>query len=104
MNKNPLEKIWRFLSVPLGVIGLASLSDSIIKWNTFVFEIIESYRFAIYPIYDFLFIWFPFYIPPVIFDYLTISIIFSVTVSVLNNTAPANIPIPTLRIQNMNIV
>lgn len=72
---NPLASLWKWLSVPLGVIGLAGLGDSLIKWKGFILELIQSYQSLVHPMWEFLFGWLPWGLPSWAADYLTLSVI-----------------------------
>ena len=74
---NPFQTVWRILSIPLSVIGLLSLSDSIVTLNKNLVGIIRSYQSIVYPIYRFCFAWFPIALPHWIFDYITLGLFYA---------------------------
>ena len=74
---NPLETLWRIVSVPLSIIGLASLSDVLVQWDDFILQLIESYRFVVHGFFNFLLGWLPFRVPTWVYDYITVGMIFA---------------------------
>ena len=77
VKKNPFKTIWNILSIPMSVIGLLSLSDSLITFHHEIQNIINSYQSIIYPPFSFMFSWLNFDLPTWIFDYLTLGILFT---------------------------
>jgi hypothetical protein len=81
MEQNPLTKTWKIVSIPLSIIGLASLSDTLVKWDDFILQIIISYQNLVHPFFEILFGWIPFAVPTWIYDYLTLGIIIGKSVA-----------------------
>ncbi|MHB9071733.1 MAG: hypothetical protein ACYC54_15345 [Sedimentisphaerales bacterium] len=76
-GKNPLKYLWDIISVPMSVLGLLSLSDSLVTLNINIQHIIDSYQSIVHPVFKFLFGWLWFDIPTWIFDYMTLGILFT---------------------------
>jgi hypothetical protein len=76
-DKNPLKSLWNIISVPMSVLGLLSLSDSIVSFHSNIQHIIDSYQLLVYPVFKILFgcLWFE--IPTWIFDYMILGILFT---------------------------
>ena len=51
MIKNPLKVIYAIISIPLGLIGLISLSQNIFLWKEFFADFSNTYDSIIYPIF-----------------------------------------------------
>jgi hypothetical protein len=75
-NDNPLARLWHATSIPLSIIGLSGLSDSLVKWRGFIEQIVSSYQSILYPLYSLAFGWFPFKVPLWVGDYLLLGSIF----------------------------
>ncbi|MBL4820885.1 MAG: hypothetical protein JKY98_07845 [Gammaproteobacteria bacterium] len=67
------KKVWDVFSTIVCVISLSSVSEGIISWNTFFFELIEGYRAITNPVWQFLLGWIPYDFPYWSSDYLTIG-------------------------------
>ncbi len=82
-----MKKTFENFKVFIGTIVLCNIIGDVlgIAWDKFVLKIIEIYCLIVYSFYEFLFTWFPFYIPPVIFDYMTISILISNSIIIASN-------------------
>lgn len=66
----PLSYLWDITSVPLRVIGLASLSQNLIRWNAVVLDLIVAYRRVVHPLFWLLFYWTPWVMPTWAIDYV----------------------------------
>ncbi|MEM1085952.1 MAG: hypothetical protein AAGI48_17720 [Verrucomicrobiota bacterium] len=81
---NPIVTLWRWISVPLGIIGLAGISDGIVAWKGFINELVVSYQSVVHPVFGFFFGWLPFTVPNLLYDYLFLGVIvISTTVKVM---------------------
>jgi len=76
-DKNPLKSLWNIISVPMSVLGLLSLSDSLVSFHSNIQHIIDSYHSLVYPVFKYLFGWLWFDIPTWIFDYMILGILFT---------------------------
>lgn len=76
MKKNRIAVIWNYLTLPLAILGLSGLSDSLVTWHGFLNTIIDNWHSIVLPIWTFLLSWIPIQIPTMIYDYLTFGIIF----------------------------
>ncbi len=76
VKNSPLKKVWSIISIPIGVLGLLGLSDSLVAWHENIKTIIESYHYVVRPLFDFLLGWLPFSIPQALYDYFFIGILF----------------------------
>lgn len=76
-EKRPLKSLWNIISVPMSVLGLLSLSDSLVSFHSNIQYIIDSYQSLIHPVYKFIFGWLWFKIPTWTFDYITVGILFT---------------------------
>ncbi|MGI9517290.1 MAG: hypothetical protein ACR2NP_09605 [Pirellulaceae bacterium] len=61
-------------SAVMAVLGLSSLTETLVSWKGFIQNIVATYQEIVHPVFQFLFGWFPFEIPTFVFDYLTIGI------------------------------
>lgn len=61
--------VWKFFSVSSGIIGIASLTESVIAWKTFIPKIIDAYQSFVY----FPFKFFDFNISNLLIDYFFIG-------------------------------
>ena len=73
---NPFQLVWRYLSIPLGVLGLLGLSDNLVSWVDNIQNIIESYYSIVHPTFNYLLGWLPFKIPNALYDYFFIGFLF----------------------------
>jgi len=76
-DKDPLKSLWNIISVPMSVLGLLSLSDSLVSFHSNLQLIIANYQSIVHPVFKFIFSWFLFEIPTWIFDYITLGILFT---------------------------
>ncbi|REL37934.1 hypothetical protein DYD21_04775 [Rhodohalobacter sp. SW132] len=51
MTKNPLKVIYTIISIPLGLIGLISLSQNIFLWKQFFVDFAAIYDAIVYPVF-----------------------------------------------------
>ncbi len=76
---SPLSSLWNIFSVFGGVVGLASLADTLVQWKGFLLTIISAYQSIVHPFFRFLFSWLPFELPAWTIDYLTIGIVITIS-------------------------
>lgn len=76
-EKRPLKSLWNIISIPMSVLGLLSLSDSLVSFHSNIQHIIDSYQSFVHPVFKFLFSWLWFSIPTWVFDYMTLGILFT---------------------------
>lgn len=70
-----LKFFWLCISNISGVIGLSSMFEGLITWKGFMLDLISYYQDLLFPVYMFLFSWFPMQIPYPLFDYLTLGLL-----------------------------
>jgi hypothetical protein len=76
-KKDPFQKLWGFISIPLSALGLLSLSDQLLSFNDNIQKLINGYQELVYPIYIFLLSWVGYEIPTWMYDYLTLGLLFA---------------------------
>lgn len=76
-RKNPFIVVWNILSVPMSVLGLLGLSDSLLSFHEDLQNIITSYKAVIHPVFELVFCWTWFDVPTLVYDYLFVGILFS---------------------------
>jgi hypothetical protein len=74
-KKSPLTLLWNIFSLISGILSLSSLVESIVKWNSYINDVIATYRSIVHPLFYFIFSWCWFKVPTYVYDYLVIGVI-----------------------------
>ena len=69
----PLISLWNVLGVVGGILGLASLHESLVDWRAFIREIIDIYQSIVYPVVHGMTGWLGWRAPDRLIDYLVIG-------------------------------
>ena len=72
-DRSLFRRAWGWLSIPMSVLGLLSLSDSLVNFHQHISDLISSYREIVYPLFEMLFSWLWFEVPKSIIDYIFIG-------------------------------
>lgn len=81
--RNPILTIWKIINFPMALLGLLSLSDSLITFDENIQNILNSYQEIIYPIFSVIFSWAWFEIPNYVFDYFFLGLLYASSVNIV---------------------
>jgi hypothetical protein len=68
-DSNPLQLAFKWFSVFIGIISVASVFDDFVAWRSFIERLVAGYQSLVYPPFRFLFSWLPFRVPEIVYDY-----------------------------------